>query len=41
MFTSCTSVEESLFKKFVTRDNYALVHLSYEEVVVFVHRRIL
>ena len=41
VFTSCTSVEQSLFKQFVTRDSFALVHLSCEEVTVFVHRRVL
>ena len=41
VYTSYTSVEQSLFKQFVTEDNFALVHHSCEEVVVFVHRRVL
>ena len=38
---SCTSVEQSLFKKIVTRDKFALVHLSCEEAAMFMHRRVL
>ena len=39
--TSCTSVEQSLFKKIVIGDRITLIHLSCEEAAVFVHRRVL
>ena len=35
--TSCTSVEQSLFKKIVSKIEFSLVHRFYEEVVMFVH----
>ena len=41
VFISCTSVEQSLFKKIVTEDRICLVHHSCEEVTVFVHHRVL
>ena len=41
MFTSCTSVEWSLFKQIVTGDNFALVHRFCEEVAMFMHHRVL
>ena len=37
-WTSCTSIEKTLFKQFATEDEVlALVHHSCEEVVVYVH----
>ena len=41
MFTSYTSVEQSLFKQIVTGDKFALVHRSCEKVAMFVHHRVL
>ena len=41
-FTSCTSIEKTLFKQIVTEDEViALVHLSCEEVAVYMHHWIL
>ena len=37
-WTSCTSIEKTLFKQFATEDEVlALVHHFCEEVVVYVH----
>ena len=42
MFASCTSIEKTLFKQIMTGDEViALVHHSYEEVVVYVHHWVL
>ena len=41
MNTSCTSVEQNLFKQIVVGDKFALVHRSCVEVAMFVHRRVL
>ena len=42
VFTSCTSIEQTLFKQIVIGDKVlALVHLFLEEVVVYLHRRVL
>ena len=42
LYTSCKNFEQTLFKQIVTEDEVlALVHLFLEEVVVYVHRRVL
>ena len=41
-YTSCKNIEQTQFKQIVTEDEVlALVHLFLEEVVVYVHRRVL
>ena len=39
--TSCTNVEQSLFKQIMTGDKFALVHHYCVEVAMFVHHRVL
>ena len=41
VYTSCTSVEQSLFKQFVIGDKVSPQFISSEEVAVYVHRRVL
>ena len=41
LYTSCKNFEQTLFKQIVIGDKVlALVHLSLEEVAMYVHRRI-
>ena len=40
-FTSCTNVEQSVFKQTVTGNKVLLLFVSSEEVVVYVHHRVL
>ena len=41
-YTSCTSIEQTLLKQIVTEDKVLdLVHLFLEEVVVYLHHRVL
>ena len=41
-YTSCTSIEQTLFKQIVTGDKVLdLIHLSFGEVAVYLHHRVL